>query len=225
MVLSPRALALALIGAAIAIGTIGAVSASGETGGHFTVESDPASIRLTEQGTHFLEYSVQGLNPIVCESAEYAGPPFSGKTKTEIGIGGLNKEPCKTKGGGAYGETTIHYNECKIVLLIGKKATQDNTTELECPSGGQLEITHPSCVIKVPAQKGFNGVAYNTVVEGGNHAITASFTVGGGTAHFENGFCVLLGTTHALAVTGSITMFAVDKNGAITGLTATGSEG
>lgn len=224
----PRALTLALLCLSVTIGAIGGGSASAETGGHFTVESDSATIRFTEQGTHFLEYSIPGMTPFVCESAEYASNPLPVKTLTEIGFGGLNKDPCKTKGGAKYGETTFHFNGCKIVLKIGKKSTQDNTTDIECPTGKELEITHESCVIKVPSQKGFKGVAYNKVVEGGKNAITASFTVGGGAemaANFESGICVFLGTGHAIAITGSMTMFALDKNGASTGLTATGAEG
>ncbi|HEX9967611.1 MAG TPA: hypothetical protein VGB06_06670 [Solirubrobacterales bacterium] len=222
---SRKASALALVCATTIIGTVGALDASGETGGHFTMESDPGTLRITEGGTHFLQYSIPGMEPFECESEELGSIPNE-KTITEIGFGRENNEPCRTKNGGkGYGETRFHFNKCRIVLKIGKKAAQDNTTDLECPTGGQLEITHTNCVIKVPAQKGFKGVSYNTVVEGGKHAITAVFTVGNMSANFEEGICVFLGTTHAMAVTGSITIFARDKAGLATGLTATGSEG
>lgn len=227
MNLSLRTFALALVGVAATVGAVGPVGASGETGGHFTVEAEPYTLKANENATHFLEYSIPGMTGVVCEPGDYTYGPNTGKTFDALRLGGSNNEPCKTTGG-VYGETKFHYNGCELVIKIGKKSTQDNTTELVCPIGKELEITHQGCVIKVPTQVGFKGVAYNTVIENNKHAITAKFTVGGESemsANFEGGFCTLLGTKHPLAITGSLTIWALDDKGAPIGITATGSEG
>jgi hypothetical protein len=212
--------------AVVAIGAIGAVSASGETGGHFTVSSQPYRLKSSENATHFLEFAISGLTGFMCEPTTRSSEIYTETTFTLMWFTSENNKQCKTTGG-KYGESVFHFNGCKINVLIGKKSTQDNTTELECPVGKQLEITHDGCVIRVPAQKGFSGVAYNTVIENGKHALTASFTAGGAamTANFESGFCTVLGTKHTMAITGSLTIWAVDTVGAPIDLTATGSEG
>jgi hypothetical protein len=76
-----------------------------------------------------------------------------------------------------------------------------------------ITITHPNCEITVPVQTPHSGgVTYNTVTEGGKHALTLSVNVGGITGQFHGGLCIFLGTNHTFNMTGSATVWGEDKD-------------
>lgn len=218
---------LKLFLALCAIGTAFVTSASAQTGGHFTIDVPKAKIKTTESPTHRLEFTFPGLTPILCEERTFPGENIP-QTFVDIAItGGAPK--CATTGGNPK-ELEIQFHGCGLKFKIGQKAGQHNTTDIYCPPGeGPIEVIHPNCKVKVPAQNGFNGVTYTNVPEEGKHALTLQLTLAAGpevTAHFEEGICIFLGTNHAMVVTGSLTVRAYKEDGTTrANITATGSGG
>ena len=216
-------LALAALTQAVAV-------SSAETGGHFTSESGGATIITgIETPSHSTELTVPGLTGIVCGEARYEAR-FAFSTSTEASVTPTYGN-CKTTGGAAK-EVTVDVNGCTYRLTIGKKSTADNTADLVCGGATNfIAITHPSCEMRIPAQNNIVGVAYNTTIEEGKHAITLSATAKGFTTNFESGLCVLLGTKHTSELTGSVVAVAFEESsgplleGKSVGITATGSEG
>lgn len=209
--------------AAMAIGALAATSGSAETGGHFTADVE-GTFETVESTNHRLEFLTPGSTGIACDISKTT-VPLANKTFTAFRFTWAGTRPCTTTVDNPV-PFNVHFNGCGLLFKIGKKAVQDNTTEIVCQTGTQIEITHPNCTVRVPAQAGFLGASYENVVEGGKHAITVKLTVGGGTemtANYEGGICIFLGTTHPIAVVGSFTVKALDAAGKQGNVTATGS--
>jgi hypothetical protein len=222
-----KALGLGLL-AALAIGAVTVMNASAVTGGHFVAEVDNGTLKASETPTHRLEFTVSGFNgSIVCPQGTFNGA-LTAKTFVGIQLTPLAKENCQTKAGTA-GDTPVDFNGCGIELKIGKKAATHNTTDIFCPGGKVIEVTHKNCTIKIPAKAGLKGVVYTNVLEGGKHTITIELTAPAKEeeeveAYFEGGICTFLGTKHTMRITGSLTERAFDAGGKPVHVTATGSE-
>jgi hypothetical protein len=220
--------------AIMAVSAFAAMNATAETGGHFVSDSPTGSTAITgrEDATDFTELTVPGLTGIVCTTATYEGTAAA-NTVTELTIT-PHYSNCHTTGSAT--AVTVHVNGCDYQFTIGKKSTADNTVDIVCPAGKQIEVTHEGCTIKIPPANGIKGVAYQTITTGGKHAITLGVTLSGFTMNFEAGFCVLLGTSHTATISGSVIVEGWEdlgndathlhgKEGARVNITATGSEG
>jgi hypothetical protein len=219
--------------AMLAVGAFTAINATAETGGHFVADSPTGNVSVTgrEDATDFTELTVPGLTGIVCTTATYEGT--AANTSTELTIT-PHYSNCHTTGSAAV--VTVHVNGCDYRFTIGKKSTADNTVDLVCPAGKEIEVTHEGCTIKIPPKNNILGVAYETIITGGKHAITLKATASGFTTNFEAGFCVLLGTSHTSTLSGSAIVEGWEDlgndathlhgiEGARVNITATGSEG
>lgn len=225
-----KALGLGLL-ALLAMGAFAVVNASAVTTGHFTSDVAHTEIRGSEkEGTgHTLKFQrTQPTNtptgsPIVCTEAKYTGTIASATTQV------VQVTPeytgCRTEGD-PHGSVSVHHNGCTYTFR--SRTTGHGTVAVDCPANKAIEITHPNCGIKVPAQdpatnanvmKG--GVAYTTTTDNeGKHAITLDVTITHITGHFESGACIFLGTTKEFDMTGSVTVAGFDTVGNPVGITA-----
>lgn len=216
MTLKRRIFGVAIAGMAISALVVG--SASATTGGHFTSEVAHTSLDGSESGTHRTEFKADNGEVYKCDQVSYSGTLVAA-TVTEIQLAPSYSECKKNK------ETTsIHANGCKYVLTIGKNASADNTADLVCPAGESLEITHPICTIKIPGQSLGSGLAYTNVMESGKMALTVDSTLTQVTAHYEAGFCIVLGTSHKFSLLGSFTLVGFNTQVERVGIKATGTE-
>ena len=220
-----KALGLGVL-AVLAMSAFAAMSATAETGGHFTSEVHHTTIVGSENTTHTTLFSVDGGTQIKCLETSYHGTTDE-TTETEVTITPTYKT-CTTVGA-SHHTVTVHTNKCDFLFKVGKSApTQDNTVEVACSGApAYFEITHPNCTIRVPAQSAATGlqggVAYTTITKNNKHALTADVTVSEIAAHYEGGICVFLGTNHKATMNGSVTLEG--RSGANpVNITATGSD-
>ncbi len=137
---------------------------------------------------------------IHCEKSEYTGTV---NTRTVQSIQMYPKYTnCTTEDGT---KVTVHVNGCSYTFL-SQGARPHATVIIDCEPNKAIEITHPNCTIKVPAQTTATtlteGISYTQV---GNE-LTADVTVRTITGHFEGGLCIFLGTNHKFEMTGSATV-------------------
>jgi hypothetical protein len=209
---------LKILGAALlalaATSAFAVTNASGTAAGHFTHEGLTNNAIITgHEGTgtaHELEFNrlqagshaTAGAagDGIVCGTSEYTGK-VEAKTVTSIQLFPIYKN-CKTTDGTS---VTIDTNDCSYTFF-SQGARAHGTVTVDCLAGKAIEITHPNCVIKVPAQTTItDGINYKTVVEG-KHALTAEVTANTITGHFESGLCIFLGTNWKFEMKGSVTV-------------------
>jgi hypothetical protein len=220
-----KALGLGLL-ATMALAGFMAMNATAETGGHFTSEAAHTIIKGTgETGANQTELKVPGLTGIVCDGDTYEGTANATTVESLTITPTYPAGSCHTTGG-ATGKTSVDVNGCQYTFKIGKKSTADNTVDLICAGEKKyIAVTHEGCEIRIPAKAGLKGVAYNTTTVAGKHAITLSVTLTGYEENFEAGFCILLGTSHAGELVGSVIVSGKDTLNNPVGITATGSEG
>jgi hypothetical protein len=212
-----KAPGLALLAAAMS--ALAAGGASAETGGHFVLGAEHTTILGTETSSHRIHFGRSGAPAeqlSSCEQSAYAGTVTT-TTVTQVTIT-PSWGPCLTTGSPAT-KYDIDENGCGLQLTVGKGP--HHTSEVVCPSGSSIAITHVNCTTRIPPQT-FNGLAYKDVEEEGVHSVTLESTVQSITAHNEAGICVLLGTTRLLELTGSITLRAFDTGQTRVSITATG---
>lgn len=214
-----KALCLGIL-ATMAAGAYTAVSATATTGGHFVSEVAHTTIVGSENSTHKLEFVIHGLEGgIVCDEASYSGTSTT-ETVTQIDLTPTYSK-CHTTGAEP-GTITIKPNGCiyRLTVAPGSPATTEQTDDLVCPAGVSLEIIHPSCTMRFPAQNNLEGSTYTTTTENGKHAITIDvkkkYTV-----FFEGGICTLLGTHHTGTTNGSVTVKGLSTAGEAVGVTTT----
>lgn len=212
-----RLKALGVLVAVIAIGVVGAASASATTGGHFTSEVSHTTLSGSASGGHTTE--IKAYEQIQCASASYSGT-ISTATATELTLT-PTYSTCKTKEGES--TTPIHANGCSLTFKIGKKANSDNTTQLSCPAGKSLEVTHPNCTVTVVPQALPGGSAYTAVTESGKAAITVDLTIEM-PVQYHGGICIFLGTNQTGALSGSFVLTGKDTADSLVGIDSTGSE-
>lgn len=197
-------------------------SAESQATGHFTSSVHHTIVDFSKNLTHDLEFGVEGLTGIICDTAEYTST-FTGTTVTQIDSEAVYGS-CHTTGGSP-GEVGVTLNGCTYRLTQPNKnsATTEHTFDLVCPAGKVVEIHHPSCTMTIPSQNGLKGVGYSTTVESGKHAITFIATVKVPGIQFHGGICNLLGTIHSGAITGSATVKGTNTAKESVDITATGS--
>jgi hypothetical protein len=145
--------------------------------------------------------------PIECEQATYTA------TVTTRTVSPITMTPhytkCKTEGG-TPDEVKVDVNGCDYTFSP-HGANKHGTVRVDCPAGKAIEITHPNCTTKIPAQIPSattltEGINYTPVEEGGVKALTADVTVRTITGHLESGLCVFLGTNWKFEMVGSVTV-------------------
>jgi hypothetical protein len=220
-----KALGLGLL-ATMALAGFMAMNATAEVGGHFTSEATHTILKGTDEtGANRTELRVTGLTGFVCDGPTYEGTANATTVESITITPTYASGTCHTREGST-GNTSVDVNGCQYTFTIGTKSTGDNTVDLICPGEKKyIAVTHEGCEIRIPAVTKLKGVAYNTVVIAGKHAITAKATVSGFEANFEAGFCILLGTAHTGELIGSVNVQGFDTLNNPVGITATGSEG
>jgi len=213
---------LSLAAALASISVIG-LSATAQTGGHFTTEVANTYWVGSEEGTHRTEFNASG-EFIFCEVAGYEGFTQGAGTFTEVKFSPLYDKCITTANEGA---VTITENECTYVFTIGAKAHQDNTVHLSCPTGKKLEMHTPNCKLSFPPQTPQGGVAYTAVTANGKNALTVDVTISGIKYERHSGLCVFLGTNGTDGeLKGSVTVAGFNlSDGKPASIAATGSGG
>ena len=211
----------------IGIGTIALIStgafslpvAHGETGGTFQAGASHTIIKGYEKDADVLGFRIEGSeNSITCENASYNGTMSS---EAETIALSPSYEGCHTSG--SESTLSIHTNKCQYTFKIGLFALFHNTFQIYCPYTETIEITHPSCTIKIPEQT-VEGVSYWTQSINGVDAITLLATIDTLIMRYEGGLCVLLGTTHYHSyLEGSALLAGEDTEGEPVDLVAIGS--
>jgi hypothetical protein len=218
MSLKFKALGLAAL-AATTIAGLTAMSASATVSGHFVSEA-PDGHTIVNQVSSFPSnhgFTIridEAGEPITCEQFSAFGTASS-STLTEV-EGVTEAKGCRTGGMGA--EILVHPNGCK-----GKAWSNSSgavTGGVVCPAGKNLEFTHPNCTIVAPPQSGITGLTPTTIVANNKHAITVDVNVKY-TVHYEQGFCIFLGTKHTATIVGSTIIYGQNTFGERVGITST----
>lgn len=219
------------VGLAVAVAMVSSAlttsGASATFNGHFTSDVEHTTIIGSEKVStgHFLQFrSSAGSTPIICFEGFYEGTINAPTKTTQFAQVSPSYTQCRTDGGVA-GSVVIHPNGCTYTLL-SRTPPATATVAVDCPTGKVIEITHPNCVIKVPAQFGTasiltGGVTFEKIEENGKPALTLYVGVNQVTTHYESGICVFLGTKQSFELTGSMTVIGRDKFGAAVGIAAT----
>jgi len=220
-----KALSLGLL---VFLATAGfeAVNASAAVSGHFTHDAttNHATILGTANGSpHDLVFREEGSEAAgtTCTHADLHGQaPAKAVTSVTVTPAFTG---CATTSSSTWGET-VHTNGCAFIL--SSSSTTHGTVTIECPTNQAIEITHPNCTLKVPAQhpsptRLTGGIVYDTTVEGGKHTLTPTVTVKKITVHFEGGICVFLGTSHNFEMNGALTVAGFDTAGERVNITHT----
>lgn len=213
-----KILGMALLACA-ATSAFAVTNASGEPNGHFTHDAltDNAVITAHDgsETAHKLEFTRLKANShetdtsaaaITCTTSEYQGKVTT-KTTTVIELFPTYTN-CYTTGD-PHGSVVVDTNKCSYTFS-SQGARTHGTVNIDCNHGKPIEITHQNCTIKVPAQTTAatltEGITYDTIVENGKHALTATVTVNTITGHYESGICIFLGTSHKFQMKGSVTV-------------------
>ena len=203
----------------LCIGSLIAGSAGAEGGGDFDLGEGAVVVKGFQDAEHFIESGSESGAQSYCNTGVVEGEVTEG-TLEAIALFAGSAE-CYTTGS-PKNTFSYHQNGCYLTLTVGREAEKDNTAYGVCPKG-PAEITHPNCVIEVPAQT-VSSVSYDSVELEGKHAITLTVTTEKITSHYEGGICQLLGTTHSTSLNGSAILQAFNEVGEPVDLTATGSE-
>lgn len=206
-----------LVSAALCANAV--LQASATTGGHFTSEVGHALIETTTspEPSHNAKFQLSVFT-IVCTKAEYfATTPAS--TVTEVAVSPVY-EGCATPDQAF--KLTVNLNGCNFLVKIGKHASEENTVQVNCPTGQKIELTFISCQLTIAPQAVNGGLKYTTVVSNEKHALTVDINTEV-TFHNENA-CALFPTKGAVGLAGAMTVKGLNTEGAPVGITATGSE-
>lgn len=201
--------------ATMALGILGAMGATADTGGHFVSSASHTEIKGIESGSHQIHFAKEGApegQRSGCIFDSYVGT-VSAATVTEINIT-PSWATCKTTG--AENHFDVHENGCFLKYTIGNFA--HNTAHLLCPAGAAIEVTHLNCTMTVPPQT-VNGIVYASDGVGG---ITMQSTVKGIETQYHAGICVFLGTSHKSEMFGSVRVEGFDTLGNKVNVAATG---
>ncbi len=229
MSLKAKAVGLGLL-AALAVATVGVISASAEGVGHIT--SDAAGPWTALKGT---QVGPLGENEVIDDEMQMATTCATAKAtavmdaSTETALTAVAEmADCETTEGFSI---TIEMNGCTGLVTIGNEPeTQHQAGQLECPAGKTVRIvTDPPiiglCTITYPPQSVEGAVAL-TGVKNGKHHLTLVATAQGITGIREEvGFGCLgtAGHTEAITASGKATVEGFDTNGERVNITVTGS--
>jgi hypothetical protein len=224
MSLKLKVLGLGLL-AVMATSVFGVMNAGAVFGGHFVHHGvDPhATISGVEStgSIHKLEFVKEGgaaSEVISCHNASYTGT-VTANTFQSVTITPAWSN-CTTGTPETEPSFEVDENGCDFTFTSGKTGSTHHTAILTCPVGKSIEITHPNCTIRIPAQT-LSAVTYTAITEGGKNALTMNVTAKPITSHYEAGICIFLGTTQKSEMKGSVTIKATDTLGAQVNLTHT----
>jgi len=224
-----KALGLGLL-AVLAMGAIAVMNASAETSGHFVAEppEDHLILKGTESrksGTHALSfYEINPLNtktvenavPIQCTHVDYHGTLEASAATTNTAVRlRPNYTECSTKAEAPH-NVTVHVPTACGTNVFEFTPGGNGTVHVNCT----ITITHPNCGITIPPQT-VAGVTYNTIEDGGKHALTAVVNVSHIKGEFHENLCVFLGTTHWFEMVGSVTVWGENTAGGRVNITHT----
>jgi hypothetical protein len=219
MSLKLKALSLGLL-AAVAIAAFAGVTASANNReGHFVTTGTGISIiRTTQGGPHTLEFEIHNFLPgMICDKH---GSEVQNEKETENElILFLEFADCYTTNNPGQ-KFPITAKNCPIWLFAAKGTTPmtEQTVKFDCII--PIEIHHPLCTIKIPAQDNLTGVTYTPILINGKHAITLDANIKYN-AQFEAGVCTMMGTNQTGTLKGSLTIEAFNLAGEQANLTAT----
>jgi|SRR6187549_1410371 len=208
-----KILGIALLALA-ATSTFAATNASATAAGHFIHHGPTNNAIITAHesaGTpHILKFfrlnvgtlETSGVEAIQCKTSQYTGT-VSAKTVTSVQLYPKYTE-CTTGDGTIL---TVHPNGCSYTF--SSQGTRKHATfQIDCEAGKAIEITHPSCTTKVPAQTIgsplIDGVSYHNVLENDIPSLTATVTVKAITVHLESGPCIFFGTNQNYEMIGAV---------------------
>jgi len=201
-----RVLSLGIL-AVLSVTAFGVVSATADTGGHFTSSVHHTTLVGTETALppHRLHFTEEGKSEedwIGCDKDHYTGT-LTVTTAESITIT-PNWSECYTTGT-PNTKFDIHENGCHFTFTIGDTGTH-HTVHLTCPEGKAIEITHQNCNITVKPSTHL-GVVYKTdTTSNKKHSITLEVTVKGIASEYHSGLCIFLGTNHVSEMRGSVTV-------------------
>jgi hypothetical protein len=211
-----KVLGLGLI-AVMMTSAIAVMGASASTGGHFIAPTGTivkgSELLATK---HRLELTSHGLEGgIVCDEVKYSDYTTTKETETVIKISPEYKT-CHTTGGAH--NVTVTVNGCYFTFTVAAGGLA-GTADLVCPTK-PLEVTHPSCLITIPAQNNIGGLSYTTTVENNKHAVTLDVNAQFNT-QYHGHICVFTGTNHTGTLHGSATVAGVNSLGQPVDITTT----
>jgi hypothetical protein len=208
MKLKQKLLGIALL-ASLATVTVVVVTASATKGGLFETPGNKKSeVFLVENATHTLEYSLEGVasSGMICNTTVWKGM-MEAEAEAALTIVPEKLADCRTTGG-IPGSVKFKPNGCALLLYAAKGTTDstEQTAELSCGVGGQMEIIHGACTITVASQQGLTGITYTKIKFNSKDALTAHFNTK--IAIKADGFCPA-GTGTVGKISGSVTIDAV----------------
>jgi hypothetical protein len=175
-----KALGLALF-AALAVGAVSVVSATAETGGHFTSESDWTHITGTDVGGVAENYLIDtpDNSRVTCPAGQVKyTASISGTTVTQITATAEYPNGCEIRGT-FNGPATVHMNGCDFTLTVESAEPEHTAAHLVCPTDKEVTVTADpatigSCIIHIPPQTPTSG---GVVYEAGEHNGAAGLTL------------------------------------------------
>jgi hypothetical protein len=217
-----KALGLGLF-AMMAMGAVAVMNASANGEGHFVSSVAHTEIKGTEEGAHHLDLIVHGFGEgeeIGCNKTTYTATTTN-LTENDLTVTPTYAECYTTQ----HPETkvTVKPNGCTYTFTVAKGTTNatEQTVDVLCPAGSSIEVIHPNCTIKIPAQKVLTGVTYTRVEEVGKPDWVTLDSNPTFNTQFEGGICVFLGTSHTGTLKGSVTVKGSNTAGEPVSVTAT----
>ena len=218
MSIKQKVLGLGLF-ASVAVASFATVTASANNReGHFVTTGTAVTIiRSTEPAPDKLEWEIHGWGPgIVCDKHN-SEVQNEKETENELIIF-MEVADCYTTGTAIKFPITAKSCPMWFFAAKGTTAATEQTVKFECIQ--PIEIHHPGCTIRIPAQDNLTTVTYTQIMLNGKHAITIDMNVKY-TAHFEAGACTALGTVKTGTLKGSFVVEALTLGGAQANLTVT----
>ena len=176
-----------LVAAAMALGVLGAFSASGAQAAEFHCSVEPCAGRLkpdetTGTKTAHHVFVVENLTTteavsFTCSSLSGKGTVAVKKTTTEVEVGGavgsasaLVYSECTINGSPG---VTFDMNGCKYNFTVAGNVSITGCTN----AAKQIEVTIPECTFDIPEQGPLSGVTYHTIGTTPNREVTVSTNV------------------------------------------------
>jgi hypothetical protein len=198
----------------LAIGAIAAISASANTEGHFVTSGNSSAtihgeVTKASEGPHYIAFIIHGLEgEIGCDVQTYTATTSS-ETTTSLTFT-PKYEKCYTTGGGEPGSIPIHVNGCTYTFRVAKGTTDstEQTSQMLCPAGKKIEVTHPNCTMSIHPQSINTGTTYTTKVStSGIHELTKHINIQFGVT--RHGLCQFIAPTNGTCtLKGSLTLRA-----------------
>jgi len=176
----------AIVAAALALGAIAAVSASGAEAAEFHCNVEPCRFRLNSDGTGKTAHHVFIIDDkttgqtltITCSRLTGEGRSNT-KTFLEAVVTGLNYNDVECRDTGA-AKVTVEMNGCTYHFRSAGQVS------VACEVGKKIELKYASgCVITVGPQGPLNGITYTTIGVSPNREVTVSVNVVGIAVAFD----------------------------------------